>query len=307
MNVGGLQMSLIRCSKGDKEDVPNSLPETILDRHTQELSHKIEERKKKEEDKKRLPLSLKKNEESKEELDLKGYRNKVQGSKSAWHRNKESNKEESKGKGKEEKQNKEEQREARKSKNFSFFKQLEKRFKEEKGQSNIQSHLSSNLVKRMKIFHDTLNKGEFFFLDTEDIEEKVYRKLIKLKELESEWVVRNEQYQETRQLLLEKEEEIEQNINELKEMMRSAERFKLFSQRCNEEEGFRLSNATLYSIQELLYELEKMPDEVFSHYVNEQKNDFANWIEGVFGLSDLANRIRHTNSKEEMINALKNY
>jgi hypothetical protein len=63
----------------------------------------------------------------------------------------------------------------------------------------------------------------------------------------------------------------------------------------------------LYSIQELLYELEKMPDEVFSYYANNQKNDFANWIEGVFGLPDLASRIRQTNSKEEMINALKNY
>ncbi|MDK2907758.1 MAG: hypothetical protein PWQ87_216 [Candidatus Woesearchaeota archaeon] len=301
-------MSLIRELKENKEEIPNSLPETILDKYTQEISTMIEERKKKEkeEDNKRLPLSLKKDEEVKERLDLKENKKELNESKSARHRNNELNKEENESK-REGKEYKGEHRKERNYEDFSFFKQLEKRFKEEKGQENIKKHLSSNLLKRMKIYHDTLNKGEFFFLDADDIEEKIYRKLIKLKELESEWVVRNEQYQETRQLLLEKEEEIEQNIKELKEMIRNAERFKLFSQRCSEEKGFRLSNATLYSIEELLYELEKMPDEVFSHYANNQKNDFANWIEGVFGLSDLANRLRQTNSKEEMIDAIKNY
>ena len=318
-------MSLIGTSKGDKDNVPDSLPETILDRHTQELNEKIRERKKREieEDNKRLPLSLKKVEyKEKKESRVRSIINQKENKASKGSQEQkqdkdinekpESKSEEDKqdtkaGEGRESKDRKVAEEKDGQKPEFSFFEQLERRFKEQNGQKNIQDHLSNNLVKRMKIYHDSLRKGDFFFLDTDDIEEKIYRKLVKLKELESEWVVRNEQYQETRELLLEKEEEIEQNINELKEMMRSAERFKLFSQRCNESEGFRLSNAILYSPQELLYELEKMPDEVFSHYANNQKNDFANWIEGVFGLSDLAEKIKEAKSREDLIRILKNY
>lgn len=56
-------------------------------------------------------------------------------------------------------------------------------------------------------------------------------------------------------------------------------------------------------IDELKEVLKKLDDSVFSFHVNENKNDFANWIRDVFNYHGLAERIRHA-SKEDMIKIL---
>ena len=51
------------------------------------------------------------------------------------------------------------------------------------------------------------------------------------------------------------------------------------------------SGEAIKSVKGLADALEKMPEEVFKHHVNQEKNDFANWIEHVFEDKTLAKKI----------------
>ena len=60
-----------------------------------------------------------------------------------------------------------------------------------------------------------------------------------------------------------------------------------------EEKTFVLKDGRkLRTLYELIDELETMNDDLFRDYVNDSKNDFANWIEGVFNDKPLANELR---------------
>ena len=48
-----------------------------------------------------------------------------------------------------------------------------------------------------------------------------------------------------------------------------------------------------------------MPEWVFAHHVNSEKNDFATWINDVFGERWLAAKVRSAKTKAEMKNALR--
>lgn len=55
------------------------------------------------------------------------------------------------------------------------------------------------------------------------------------------------------------------------------------------------------SLDDLTQILTSMPEDEFSHHVNEYKNDFANWIEHVLGERDLADTLRKAQSRQEII------
>lgn len=71
------------------------------------------------------------------------------------------------------------------------------------------------------------------------------------------------------------------------------------------EKAFRLDGKILASLKDLDEELQNMNDDVFRKFVNEQKNDFANWIEGVFLEHDLGLEIRASKTREEMRRTLE--
>lgn len=66
--------------------------------------------------------------------------------------------------------------------------------------------------------------------------------------------------------------------------------------------GKRASN-----IEELKTILEGISDAEFKHHVNNDKNDFANWVEGVFGEQKLANSMREVSDKEGIIILLDDF
>jgi hypothetical protein len=73
---------------------------------------------------------------------------------------------------------------------------------------------------------------------------------------------------------------------------------------------FYLKNGgLLYTIEDLLVELEKNCKSVdldnFYSHVNDEKNDYANWIENVFKDKKLANKIAHLKEPKKMLDALK--
>jgi hypothetical protein len=63
------------------------------------------------------------------------------------------------------------------------------------------------------------------------------------------------------------------------------------------EKAFWLSDGrSLKNLRELAAALETMDDSVWEHHVTAEKNDFANWIEGVFGQIQLGAAIRQVKS-----------
>lgn len=74
----------------------------------------------------------------------------------------------------------------------------------------------------------------------------------------------------------------------------------LWEKTVSENESFyTLDKKKLNSIISLVKELEDMDEHVYHHHVSFQNNDFANWLEGVFELHDLATVLRESHTREE--------
>ncbi|MEM4259768.1 MAG: DUF5752 family protein [Candidatus Woesearchaeota archaeon] len=61
------------------------------------------------------------------------------------------------------------------------------------------------------------------------------------------------------------------------------------------------------NIKELAEEMGKMEDAVFFHHVNDERNDFSNWIRDVFDETELAEQIRHLKNKQEIQKKIYEY
>lgn len=66
--------------------------------------------------------------------------------------------------------------------------------------------------------------------------------------------------------------------------------------------GRRASN-----IQELKDVLESMDEFEFKHHVNNERNDFANWVEGVFEKKKLAKNLREVSERDGMVIMLEDF
>ena len=63
---------------------------------------------------------------------------------------------------------------------------------------------------------------------------------------------------------------------------------------------FRLINGQrIKNLLGLVNALDKMPDDVFYHHANQQRNDFSNWIRDIFKQKNLANEVSKTQSRLE--------
>jgi len=68
---------------------------------------------------------------------------------------------------------------------------------------------------------------------------------------------------------------------------------------------FMADGNVVYSIKDLPKMIERSDDNTFYHHVNSDRNDFANWINDVFSVSDLANTISGLTTKKDIVKALK--
>jgi hypothetical protein len=72
-----------------------------------------------------------------------------------------------------------------------------------------------------------------------------------------------------------------------------------------QEQCFNLANGrVLKNLHELANALVSMDEQTFSHHVNRDKNDFANWIQGVFKDEKLAKQISKIRNREGIRNRL---
>lgn len=75
-----------------------------------------------------------------------------------------------------------------------------------------------------------------------------------------------------------------------------------------EEKGFWVNNGpVLLSLSELASGVRKLSAEQFSHHVNAEKNDFANWASGVFEDDSLAAKLAGLKSKAAIGKALSQH
>ena len=64
---------------------------------------------------------------------------------------------------------------------------------------------------------------------------------------------------------------------------------------------------TARTLEELRDSLEQISNEEFVFHVNGAKNDFANWIEGVFNQRDLARELRHVMERKDTIQIINRH
>lgn len=71
---------------------------------------------------------------------------------------------------------------------------------------------------------------------------------------------------------------------------------------------FKVSNGVeLKNIQDLKEYLHVMPEDSLKHHVNKEKNDFANWIEGVFKETKLADKLRTSTDRQQQIRIIEEH
>ncbi len=163
---------------------------------------------------------------------------------------------------------------------------------------------NKNLLDEMQTFwqlkKDELNKIKF----NQNIKADLMKKMNDLQQQEIEWQKLQLQHDRIKDELASKEIIIENNI---KQMRRSFKKLHLSSD-IRPEHYFVLSNGEkLRNLTELIESLKTMSPEIYFYHVNEQKNDFANWIHDVMGLSDLAQNVKLSKNKEQMSYLIENW
>jgi len=75
---------------------------------------------------------------------------------------------------------------------------------------------------------------------------------------------------------------------------------------CNPEQCFWVNNGPiLKNMEEFANVLPELSDDVFSHHVNSEKNDFSSWIRDVIGDSKLAKDLLGSKSKESALKKIR--
>jgi len=92
---------------------------------------------------------------------------------------------------------------------------------------------------------------------------------------------------------------VEQNKNS--ENTKKTEKISLFIDIAPDKYFVLCDGKTIKDYQELASLLETVNDDVFFYHVNNERNDFANWVNDVFGEEKLANEIRKSKNKTEII------
>jgi len=63
---------------------------------------------------------------------------------------------------------------------------------------------------------------------------------------------------------------------------------------------FLKDGSAIKSLFELSKELDRMPEDVFRHHANDERNDFSNWVRDVIGDRWLADKMMHVKDKKNM-------
>jgi len=160
---------------------------------------------------------------------------------------------------------------------------------------------SRNLVAEMREYWNEQKKVFQQLRETEKLEQDLVANIEELQHLESEWQQLENEQEERKKALKEKETQIETETLKLKELMR---RWNL-KKDTEEKHFFYLKNGShCKNVLELLNALKKVDDATFNHHVTPEKNDFVLWINNIFNDKALAKELESASSKEKTIEIL---
>ena len=72
------------------------------------------------------------------------------------------------------------------------------------------------------------------------------------------------------------------------------------------EQCFWVNNGPiLKNIEELANALPEMSNDIFHHHVNNEKNDFSNWVKDVIGDDKLANDLLSSKTKDSAVKKIR--
>ncbi|MBU0758008.1 MAG: hypothetical protein KKF44_08100 [Nanoarchaeota archaeon] len=189
----------------------------------------------------------------------------------------------------------------------TYFNDLLSKLSKDKGfvhTGNANDVIFNDLVSDMKDFWK--NKHYNYRKDMEYIEKErtLIGRMKELHELELEWQRYQMAHHKIKNKVVETETEIESRINSLKNMFRQNH----LEIDVKPEFVFNLDDGQkIRNIAELRSILPEMQDVVFNVHVNENKNDFAAWINDVIGLKDLSQNLNSAVDKKTFSEMLDKY
>jgi hypothetical protein len=165
----------------------------------------------------------------------------------------------------------------------------------------LSDDLFAKMLKNWELRKESI-RSNILFSNEQKIEGDVIEELNQLSKLEKKWQVQKLVLEEDKKFLYEREREIKTRIEELKRLLKELK----FYKDVEAEHYFYLSNGIIIkNLQELVDVLKVMDDNTFRSHVNEQKNDFSNWVRYAVKDEELANDIKGTKKREEMLNILE--
>ena len=100
----------------------------------------------------------------------------------------------------------------------------------------------------------------------------------------------------------ERERDIQVKIKELKMISNELSLFR----NIKPEEYFYINNGVvLKSLHDLIDVLEVIDEETFNHHVKNNRNDFSEWIRHIFKDNSLADKLKNTKTRMEMVEILE--
>ncbi len=116
------------------------------------------------------------------------------------------------------------------------------------------------------------------------------------------WVKRFSPQQSTAQRIMKKiarNEKMSKKIPKLPESIGSNTNTKKKAELAPEQYFTLCNGENLKSIQDLAKQIEGLDEGHYSHHVTTEKNDFANWVSGVFEEQELAETLRASETQQE--------
>ncbi len=203
---------------------------------------------------------------------------------------------------------------------LSFFDNLSQFFRKEdmneESTDKLKKLLDDDILQQMKSFHIWGWEDEEipFSLEKESLKRAMQKKLSELRNLEERWYNIKERLVNEKHMLEKEESQINFKLDELKSMIKKLvdkkekeNKIKELVQKEASEEGYFILRSknkvegVLKSIDDLKEKLPSIADEVFNYHVNENRNDFADWIENIFHAAETASKLRLLKTKKEFI------
>ena len=168
-----------------------------------------------------------------------------------------------------------------------------------KGKMNIDA---KQVLSALNKYYNSNKADEVSAQYSVQLEDQIQQSLDELTQHEDEWKDLQDLSHKVQGQIAEKEREIEKAVENFKKLVRKL----AYTKKLEEDHHFKLQDGSVISnIAGLMAALPHMSDSVFSHHVNEEKNDFADWIKHTFDDSDLADSVRECKSRKELYLKLK--